>query len=211
MKKTILFLAFIFIGITTYSQDTSNIELTRAGFKSVTIDISNKTKSDIHSKIIQWVNNTYVSPEKVLIANTTDVIRIRSFSEDGFSIHQIGALYYDIYYIVDIGINDNSIIYNVEVTRVVDKNGGSTALHRTSGFFKKNGKVRKPYAKGVGQMESTFKRLLQGIIDNLNSAMTREEAIAKLKESKDLLDLGLINQEEYEVLKKEFSPIIMGN
>jgi hypothetical protein len=52
MEKIILFLASIFIGITTYSQDTSNVELTKEGFKPVTINISNKTKSDIHSKII---------------------------------------------------------------------------------------------------------------------------------------------------------------
>jgi len=44
-----------------------------------------------------------------------------------------------------------------------------------------------------------------------NAPLSRDEAIAKLKEGNDLLNLGLINQEEYEVLKKELSPIIMGN
>lgn len=44
----------------------------------------------------------------------------------------------------------------------------------------------------------------------LNRLMTREEAIAKLKESKDLLDLEMISQEEYDALKAELTPIIRG-
>lgn len=42
-----------------------------------------------------------------------------------------------------------------------------------------------------------------------SNGMTKEEAIAKLKESKDLLDLGMIKQEEFDKLKAELTPIIM--
>ena len=41
------------------------------------------------------------------------------------------------------------------------------------------------------------------------TGMNREQAIAKLKEAKDLLDLGLLSQEEYNKLKIELTPIIM--
>ena len=41
-------------------------------------------------------------------------------------------------------------------------------------------------------------------------ALKRESAISKLKESKDLLDLEIINQDEYDKLKKELTPIIKG-
>jgi len=41
------------------------------------------------------------------------------------------------------------------------------------------------------------------------SILTREQAIAKLKETKDLLDLDMITKEEYEKVKKELTPIIM--
>lgn len=43
-----------------------------------------------------------------------------------------------------------------------------------------------------------------------SSILSREDAIAKLKESKDLLDLGLMTQEEYEAIKEKLTPIIMG-
>ena len=42
-----------------------------------------------------------------------------------------------------------------------------------------------------------------------NRKMTRDEAIAKLKEAKELLDLEMMSQEDYDALRKELSPIIM--
>ena len=44
-----------------------------------------------------------------------------------------------------------------------------------------------------------------------NRKMTREEAISKLREAKELLDLEMMSQEDYDALKKELSPIIMNN
>jgi hypothetical protein len=41
------------------------------------------------------------------------------------------------------------------------------------------------------------------------TGLNRDEAIAKLKERKDLLDLDMITKEEYEKIKKELTPIIM--
>ena len=41
-----------------------------------------------------------------------------------------------------------------------------------------------------------------------NQAMTRAEAIAKLKESKELLDLGIISQEQFDKLKVDLGKII---
>ncbi len=48
-----------------------------------------------------------------------------------------------------------------------------------------------------------------GELINLKAPMSRDEAIAKLKESKDLLDLGLMTEEYYNKLKSELTPIIM--
>ena len=44
---------------------------------------------------------------------------------------------------------------------------------------------------------------------NPNAAMTKEQAIAKLKEAKDLVDLGMMTQEEFDQLKEKLTPIIM--
>lgn len=55
------------------------------------------------------------------------------------------------------------------------------------------------------------KAMKLGEIVSPNRPMNRQEAIAKLKESKDLLDLDIITQEEYDKLKSELTPIIKGN
>jgi hypothetical protein len=39
--------------------------------------------------------------------------------------------------------------------------------------------------------------------------ITRQEAIKKLKEAKDLFDSGIINSGEYEVFSNKYKPIIM--
>lgn len=53
------------------------------------------------------------------------------------------------------------------------------------------------------------KALETGELINLKQAMTREQAIAKLKESKELLELGIISKEDYEKTKEDLSKIIM--
>tara|TARA_B100000953_G_scaffold255372_1_gene219152 strand:- start:16 stop:567 length:552 start_codon:yes stop_codon:yes gene_type:complete len=45
----------------------------------------------------------------------------------------------------------------------------------------------------------------------VSSILTRSQAIAKLKESKDLLDLDLMTESEYNTIKAELTPIIKGN
>ena len=45
--------------------------------------------------------------------------------------------------------------------------------------------------------------LKYGELINPKSTMTSDEALAELKKAKDKLDLGLINQEQYEAVKTE--------
>ena len=53
------------------------------------------------------------------------------------------------------------------------------------------------------------KALLLEEIVNHNAPLSKEEAIAKLKESKDLMELDFLSKEEYEKLKEMLSPIIL--
>ena len=49
-----------------------------------------------------------------------------------------------------------------------------------------------------------------GEVVSPNFIMDKEEAIKKLKEAKDLMELDLLGKKEYEELRKKLTPIIMG-
>ena len=53
------------------------------------------------------------------------------------------------------------------------------------------------------------KALELGEVINPAAPISREEAIKKLKESKDLLDLGMLTQDKYDSIKAALSPVIM--
>lgn len=53
------------------------------------------------------------------------------------------------------------------------------------------------------------KSVLAGEIRSINAPLNRDEAIAKLKESKDLMDLGIIDAAAYEKIKAELTPVIL--
>jgi hypothetical protein len=44
-----------------------------------------------------------------------------------------------------------------------------------------------------------------------SKGLTREQAIAKLKEAKDLVDLGMMSKEDFEKLKVELTPLVIIN
>jgi len=48
-----------------------------------------------------------------------------------------------------------------------------------------------------------------GEIIDPNAPMSREQAIKKLKEAKELLDIGMMEKEDFEKLKEKLEPIIM--
>ena len=63
-----------------------------------------------------------------------------------------------------------------------------------------------------GDSKKTILNIENAFLDmeviNPNAPLSREEAIKKLKESKDLMELDMISKDEYENLKKKLTPII---
>jgi len=84
--------------------------------------------------------------------------------------------------------------------------------------FVKNPKVEVNSVKGFSKMLSHSRKtivdiekaLASGEIVNTNAPLSKQEAIKKLKESKDLMELDLLSKEEYEKLKEKLTPIILG-
>ena len=94
--------------------------------------------------------------------------------------------------------NGNYILKKVKVWRSMGKTGVKLELYDTE-------------VKGLAAKYLTASALSisRGEIINPNAPLSREQAIAKLKEAKDLMDLGMMSQEEFNALRNELTPIIM--
>ena len=96
---------------------------------------------------------------------------------------------------------NNYVVEEIKIARSMGKVGAT--------FF-----LRDIDAKGalnVKYLTASDYSITRGELINPNRPMTRDEAIAKLKESKDLLELDMMSQEEYDELRKKLAPIIKGN
>ncbi len=74
-----------------------------------------------------------------------------------------------------------------------------------------------PYLELKLLKKNTFEKIeTRGLVDAIESRelinpniLTKEEAIAKLKEGKELLELGVLTQQEYDQLKLKLTPFII--
>ena len=84
-------------------------------------------------------------------------------------------------------------------------------IYRSMGMITAKFELLDVNAKGLAAKYVTAGDLSieNGEMLNPNAPLTREEAIAKLKEAQDLMSLGMMSKEEFEVLKAELTPIIM--
>ena len=84
-------------------------------------------------------------------------------------------------------------------------------------IFVKNPKIEVNSVKGFSKMLSHSRKtivdiekaLAAGEIVNTNAPLSKQAAIQKLKESKDLMELDLLSKEEYKKLKEKLTPIIL--
>ena len=72
--------------------------------------------------------------------------------------------------------------------------------------------INQPNAMGAANRTifDLSKAIEIGEVINLKAAMTKKQAIALLKEKKELFDLGLLTEDEFNKVKVELTPIIMG-
>ena len=68
------------------------------------------------------------------------------------------------------------------------------------------------FSSFFGDSKKTILNIESAFVDkevvNPNAPLTREEAIKKLRESKDLMELDMMSKEDYENLRKKLTPII---
>jgi hypothetical protein len=205
MKRIIFFITLL-ISINLYSQEGS---LTYKQANDIEFAKNYKNGTQFSSYTSQNGNTINVGDTLILGSPSTDKKQYNQYTGNNavFSniiIGRIGsALTTGLQYLPANSSGNKVIVHNIKVSH--------TKLKKKSPLLAR-AYVKNPQL-GIGSGRTIMdleKALLLGEIINPNAPLTREQAIAKLKEHKDLLDLGMINEEEFNKLRNELSPIIMG-
>ncbi|OAD92213.1 hypothetical protein A7A78_08970 [Aequorivita soesokkakensis] len=150
-----------------------------------------------YSQTAEYGKLTKKSEYKIYLTRTGDTLKVGDTLTVGIPTSDLGFTY-----ISQGGQRVSNTLSDKKV--IVDKL--KTYGNKSSGY--------KLYAhfKGYGLLPVLIDydiALELGEIKNTNIKITREQAIAKLKEAKELLDLEVITLAEYEKLKTELTPLIM--
>jgi hypothetical protein len=153
--------------------------------------------SSIYSQTAEYGKLTKKSEYKIYLTKTGDTLKVGDTLTIGIPISDLGFTY--------ISQGGQRVSITLEDSKVVEYKL-KTYRNKNNGY--------KLYAefKGYGLIPVLIdydKALELGEIINLNAKLTKEQAIAKLKEAKELLDLGVITQADYDKLKSELTPIIV--
>ena len=89
MKKLIL-LSILFFN---YSFAQQYLEWKDRTVAPVVFEFTDLSAEEIYQRIKGWVDETYVSPEKVLMVDKTDKIRIRGISVEAFTVRSLGVTF----------------------------------------------------------------------------------------------------------------------
>ena len=203
MRKLLLVLGMVLLTFSINAQKVKEIDLFDT---SLSIDVQKKKfKAKVVANSIKLGDGSIIKLGDTLIigsstnkiSNTYSTLTVGRYST-GMAMMGTVPVYYGL------------TIKNTKV--VVDKIRVFRGMGRISvvGDLKQLEVASNAMYSYIGAMDMII-AFAEGELIHPNAPMTRDQAISKLKESKDLLDLGLMNEEEYNLIKKELTPIIMGN
>lgn len=217
-KKIILLFLSFFISKIVISQNSS-LTYQQANDVSITSGIKNYQKFESYTTkngdVIKIGDNLIIGkPSEKKYAPFTNIVKGKLKSSDLKNFDFLPA-----------NCSGNTVIVKeIMAVHVSQKN---SKLWTSANPFKKNSPVyinlvvQNPEKTGgavsllLHQSRRTIidleKSMEIGEVVNPSAKMTKEQAIAKLKESKDLMELDLMDKSEYQKLKEKLTPIIMGD
>ncbi len=158
MKKSLLLLAIIFCH-TSFSQELTQLKITPQGIEPIIIELEGLSASDIYEKSLNWIQETYKNPDKVLKAKIENKkIRLEGYSSNALNFTKVVALNWGIEYTLEIAFKDGKYQYDCEVNNFVAEDGSSVGWNYKN-FYKKKGDLRKAYIPAVSSLEKTINDL----------------------------------------------------
>ena len=183
MKKFIFLVATALTSSILFGQDTTPAQTPPPTNFTITKDVGlspfiivkteGKTKEELYKKTIEWINKSYNKPSEVIKAQVeNDYIRFQGVSKEKYCWDALVTFCNDIRYEVEISFKDGK--YKFEVLSLEDYHVTGASGLRVWGkinykdswtHFKKDGEVRKMYAKNVQQITAFFDGLNKELYD----------------------------------------------
>jgi len=231
MKKTITFLIVLLSSVNIYAQENIDL-LTYANTQDINFFSSIKNGAKVKEYITVSKNSVKIGDTLILGTPTSEemntrtysgsygtkarggVAQSRSTSKKTYEFLQMGrpagfgsimaAMNGNAQSMADNSLKNTSVIVNEIIT--YHRGSKNKPLYVVMVLGEINGR-----AFGINKYLSVMDTELaieSGEVLLKNRKMTRDEAIAKLKEAKELMEIDMMSKEEFEKLKKELAPII---
>nr|WP_315423926.1 hypothetical protein [uncultured Pedobacter sp.] len=231
MKKTITFLIVLLSSVNIYAQENIDL-LTYANTQDINFFSSIKNGAKVKEYVTVSKNNVKIGDTLILGTPTSEemntrtysgsygtkarggVAQSRSTSKKTYEFLQMGrpagfgsimaAMNGNAQSMADNSLKNTSVIVNEIIT--YHRGSKNKPLYVVMVLGEINGR-----AFGINKYLSVMDTELaieSGEVLLKNRKMTRDEAIAKLKEAKELMEIDMMSKEEFEKLKKELAPII---
>ena len=159
MKNLFLTLT-IFLSNLSFGQEIPQLKLTPNGVEPIVVEVDNISTAELYKKALNWVQETYKNPDKVLKANIeNEKIRIDGFASNAWWYKSMGIQNsYNMEYSIEISFKDGRYRFEYIVGQFfID--GGQKVLYDYKTFYKKDGEIRKSYVDAVPSVEQTMNEL----------------------------------------------------
>ena len=231
MKRTITFLTILLSIITISAQEDINL-LTYANTQDINFFNSVKNGAEIKEYVTNSTNTVKIGDTLILGSPTSQetntrtyggsygsalrggVAQSRSTSKKTYEFVKMGrpagfgsimtAMNGDAQVMADNSLKNTTVV--VKEMKTYHRGSKNKPLYVVMVLGEINGR-----AFGINKYLSVMDTELaieSGEVLLKNRKMTRDEAIAKLKEAKELMEIDMMSKEKFEELKKELAPII---
>jgi hypothetical protein len=174
-NKILLSIAILFCTI-SYAQDFPKLKLSPNGVEPIIVNTDSLQASDLYKKALNWVQETYKNPEKVLKAKIeNEKLRIDGFAENAWWYKSLGMKQnYNMEYSVEISFKDGKYKFEYIIGQFFIK-GGQKVLYDYKTFYKKTGEIRSAYADAVPSLEETMNNLSLNFYNYLTGKTTTKD------------------------------------
>ena len=173
-NKILLSIAILFCTI-SYAQDFPKLKLTPNGVEPIIVNTDSLQATDLYKKALNWVQETYKNPEKVIKAKIeNEKLRIDGYAENAWWFKVMGQKsYLNTTYTLEISFKDGK--YKFEYIIGEFSTDKQTVYYDYKSFYKKNGEIRSLYIDSVPSLEETMNNLSLNFYNYLTGKTTKKD------------------------------------